>query len=85
MASQAEAPAPWHAAFPAPKDVELGALGRDEVLKMIKNSNQSARDFVLVDVRRNDHEVSIPALFLAALPGIHRADVIRRLRANEWR
>ena len=52
---------PWQAAFPAPKDVELGALGREEVLQMIKSVDGGAtRDFVLVDVRRNDHEVSIP-------------------------
>lgn len=59
MASQGEASAPWHAAFPAPKDVELGALGRDEVLQMVKSSDRGERKFVLVDVRRNDHEVSI--------------------------
>lgn len=72
MASQGEAPAPWHAAFPAPKDVELGALGQDEVLKMVKASDKGKRDFVLVDVRRNDHEVSVLCyptfcLFLVAL------------------
>lgn len=60
MASEAPATTPWHAAFPAPKDVELGAVDRGEVLEMIKGVDKGAtRDFVLVDVRRNDHEVSI--------------------------
>lgn len=70
MASQGEAPAPWHAAFPAPKDVELGALSREEVLQMVKNADKGARDFVLVDVRRNDHEVSIPIPLLDESRGI---------------
>lgn len=61
MASQPAADAPWHAAFPAPKDAELGSLSREEVLQMIKGANKNAQDFVLVDVRRNDHEVSICA------------------------
>ena len=62
MASEAPAasPAPWHAAFPAPKDVALGSVSREEVLQMIKGVEKgAARDFVLVDVRRNDHEVCI--------------------------
>ena len=57
MASQA-ASAPWHAAFPTPKDAELGAVGQEEVLQMIKDAGKGAPAFVLVDVRRNDHEVS---------------------------
>lgn len=66
MSSQAPAAAadpalPWHAAFPAVRDAELGAIGRDEVLQMIKSVPLGKRDFVLVDVRRNDHEVSFPS------------------------
>lgn len=70
MASQGEVPALWHAAFPAPKDVELGALSREEVLQMVKDADKGARDFVLVDVRRNDHEVSIPTLLLVKVRDI---------------
>lgn len=57
-----KAAAPWQAAFPAPRDVELGALDREEVLRMIKDveTREGVRDFVLVDVRRNDHEVCVP-------------------------
>lgn len=60
------AEAPWHAVFPAPKDAELGAVDREEVLQMIKDADKGAQDFVLVDVRRNDHEVSIFRLISVA-------------------
>lgn len=67
MASQPAADAPWHAAFPAPKDVELGALSREEVLEMVKGADKKdVQDFVLVDVRRNDHEVRIFRLISAS-------------------
>jgi arsenical-resistance protein 2 len=69
MASQQQAiTAPWHAAYPAPEH-QPGSLTREEVLKLIKEvSSVTKQDFVLIDLRRNDHEVS-----LALLPlGIYR-------------
>ncbi|KAL2210150.1 Rhodanese-like protein [Sarocladium strictum] len=48
--------APWHAKYPAPKYAP-GEISREEVLAMLKDPSQVAgRDFVLVDVRRNDFE-----------------------------
>ncbi len=58
MSSAAEVtPAPWYAAYPAPKSNADG-ISREEVLEMLKAGEEVAgKDFVLVDVRRNDHEV----------------------------
>lgn len=52
--------APWHAAYPTPKISEPASLTREEVLDMLKKRSQGPAnsDFVLVDVRRNDHQVS---------------------------
>lgn len=50
-------PPPWHAAYPAPK-TEAPSITRDAVLKMLRNGHNAAgKDFVLVDLRRADHEV----------------------------
>ncbi|KAM0275756.1 hypothetical protein ACHAQH_007442 [Verticillium albo-atrum] len=51
-------PPPWHAAFPAPKH-EPAALTSTEVLNLLKNAeadSSKTKDFVLIDLRRNDHE-----------------------------
>ena len=51
------APAPWYAAYPAPKS-EAATISREEVLELLKTTPIEKRDFVLVDLRRNDFEVS---------------------------
>ncbi len=57
---------PWHATFPSPKTV-AGAVSRDDVLQWLQEGKS---DFVLVDLRRTDCEVStivfsgLPFLFL---------------------
>jgi hypothetical protein len=53
---------PWHAAYPAPRKAEPLGTKREEVLAMLraqrKDQNSSGtRDFLLVDLRRVDHEV----------------------------
>ncbi|SPN99103.1 related to arsenate reductase (Arc2) [Cephalotrichum gorgonifer] len=55
------APAPWYSAFPAPKDVELGALGREEVIRMIKSADKGTQDFVLVDGGTIRGSINLPA------------------------
>lgn len=50
--------APWHAAFPAPKSV-APSISREEFLQWIREGKQAGKDFVLVDLRRNDYEVFI--------------------------
>ena len=48
--------APWYAAYPAPKS-EVVTISREEVLELLKTTPLEKRDFVLVDLRRNDFEV----------------------------
>ncbi|KAL2760981.1 hypothetical protein ACRALDRAFT_1073400 [Sodiomyces alcalophilus JCM 7366] len=50
--------APWHAAYPTPKTSEPASLTREEVLGLLKRRGQNltSNDFVIVDVRRNDHQ-----------------------------
>ncbi|RBR08935.1 uncharacterized protein FIESC28_10115 [Fusarium coffeatum] len=47
----------WHAAYPPPINKTPGAMTRHAVLDMMKDSNLIAgKDYVLVDLRRTDHE-----------------------------
>ncbi|KAF3224900.1 hypothetical protein TWF106_003343 [Orbilia oligospora] len=45
---------PWHAAFPSPRTTKPGALTRKDVLELLQK--EGTKDFVLVDLRRNDYE-----------------------------
>lgn len=50
-------PPPWHAPYPAPRNTPA-TIRREDVLDMIKQSAEtSSRDYILIDLRRNDHEV----------------------------
>lgn len=62
----APAAAPWYAAYPAPKS-EVVTISREEVLAMLKSTPVEKRDFALVDLRRNDFEVSFQELVVAPL------------------
>ena len=57
---QQQSETPWHAAFPAPKST-APTITREEVLPWIKERKAKGPDapvdFVLVDLRRADHEV----------------------------
>lgn len=58
-ARQASGPS-WHSAYPAPRNTEPGKMMREELLGLLKTDGKFAgRDFVLVDLRRNDHEVRL--------------------------
>lgn len=48
--------APWHAKYPEPQS-KPRFVSKDDVLKMLRSDDRLGRDFLLVDVRRNDHEV----------------------------
>ena len=49
--------APWHAAYPAPKSEAVG-ISQSDLLVMLEEGKEPGKDFVLVDLRRNDHAVS---------------------------
>lgn len=55
----AASPPPWYAVYPAPRNSPATIL-REEVLDMMKAGGVAAgKDYLLVDLRRNDHEVNI--------------------------
>lgn len=62
-----ETPAPWHAAYSAPSNPKPDAITREEVLNMMKSGEVARRDFILVDLRRTDHEAGLRHLFLPPL------------------
>ena len=68
--------APWYAAYPAPQNLNPASMQREDVLEMIKHS-EAGKDFILVDLRRNDHDVR---LSLTNLRGICKANVLRVAR-----
>lgn len=50
---------PWHAAYPKPISTTV-FLPQAAILEWMESSEKIAgRDFVLVDLRRNDHEVCL--------------------------
>ncbi|KAK3296686.1 Rhodanese-like domain-containing protein [Chaetomium fimeti] len=53
--TDATTPAPWYAAYPAPKS-DVVTISREEVLELLKTTPLEKRDFVLIDLRRNDFE-----------------------------
>jgi arsenical-resistance protein 2 len=56
MATAKSEELPWHAAFPAPKST-VATISRSDFLESIKEGKKAGKDFILVDLRRNDHEV----------------------------
>ena len=60
-ANAAEKEQAWHASFPEPrhKTSDLPDVEKEDVLALLKDGKKSGEQggFLLVDVRRNDHEV----------------------------
>lgn len=65
-AIDSQAQPPWHAAYPPPKNSSPESISRAELLQLLllhyNNSDghetKAKKDFVLIDLRRMDHEVS---------------------------
>ena len=58
MAAPPEPEIPWHAALPAPRNQTPSSISRSDVLQLVRQADDaSGRDFVLIDLRRLDHEV----------------------------
>ncbi|CZT24140.1 related to arsenate reductase (Arc2) [Ramularia collo-cygni] len=54
--AQSDAERPWHANFPAPKST-AGSMSREQLLGLLQDQKKlPGRDFLLVDLRRTDHE-----------------------------
>lgn len=48
---------PWYSHLPEPK-TQVETISVEEVDQLVKNGSKAGKDFVVVDVRRNDLEVS---------------------------
>jgi arsenical-resistance protein 2 len=49
---------PWYAAYPALRNQGPARMPRSELLEMIRiGKNIAGKDFILIDLRRNDYEV----------------------------
>lgn len=57
MSANSIATHPWYAAYPEAHS-EPRTITRQEVLELLKSSTPPEKAFVLVDLRRNDHEAS---------------------------
>ncbi|KAK4112897.1 Rhodanese-like protein, partial [Canariomyces notabilis] len=90
---------PWHAAYPAPRNSQPDGITREEVLDLLKSKlvvtdgkASGPRDFVLVDLRRNDHEggtirgsINLPAQSLyPTLPTLYSVLKAAGLRKVIW-
>lgn len=51
----------WHDAYPKPRNPLPNVVKRDDLLQWLKDGQKSGVDFLLVDLRRTDHEVTIAA------------------------
>lgn len=56
-ASNTQTGAPWHAAYPAPRNAHPASITRAELLQDFRDGKKAGKDFILIDLRRNDHEV----------------------------
>jgi len=48
---------PWYAAYPAARNKDPATISRLDLLALIKQGKKPGKDFILVDLRRTDHEV----------------------------
>ena len=47
----------WHEAFPKPRTQSPAGVSRQELLQWLQDGKKPGKDFLLVDLRRTDHEV----------------------------
>ncbi|KAJ4163572.1 hypothetical protein LMH87_005293 [Akanthomyces muscarius] len=81
MAPSMPTEAPWHAAFPTPRNAQPGCITRETLLGKLKHDagDGVAKRFLLVDLRRTDYEggtirgsINLPAQSLyPTIPTLH--------------
>jgi hypothetical protein len=49
--------APWHAAYPSPRNKDPDSISRADLLQRLEAGQKPGVDFLLIDLRRTDHEV----------------------------
>lgn len=65
MADSTKSKAAWYAAYPVARTQSPAAIDRAQVLQLIKKSTGGPQSYVLVDLRRTDHEASISFSLIA--------------------
>lgn len=67
IATKDSQPPPWHAAYPPPQNSNPASISRAELLQLLlihyssdghEIKNKKKKNFLLIDLRRIDHEVS---------------------------
>ena len=48
----------WYDAYPPPQTTSPFAINRNDLLALLQSGKRPGKDFLLVDLRRTDHEVS---------------------------
>jgi hypothetical protein len=73
---------PWHAAYPAPT-AAASIVTREMVMSWMQAGRLPGKDFVLVDLRRTDYEVSLSCPLFEpfgavrqSLPSMHEAQIL---------
>jgi hypothetical protein len=56
-ANTEDPPKPWYTAYPTPQ-ITASSVTRETLLSWMKDGKRAGKDFVLVDLRRTDYEVS---------------------------
>jgi hypothetical protein len=51
----------WHSAYPQPRNETPNVVTRKAVLGWLKDGQKPGVDFLLIDLRRTDHEVRTPS------------------------
>ncbi|KAK9390161.1 Rhodanese-like domain-containing protein [Lipomyces mesembrius] len=82
---------PWHAAYPDARTV-AASITRLELLKWFREGKMPGRDFVLIDLRRADHEggtirgsLNFPAQSLyPTIPALHSLLTAAKVSAVVW-
>lgn len=54
--------APWYAAYPEPRNKDPDSISRADLLQRFQAGQKPGVDFLLIDLRRTDHEVCINTL-----------------------
>lgn len=50
----------WHDAYPRPRNQTPDVMKREDLLACLNKGEKPGIDFLLIDLRRNDHEVLQP-------------------------
>ena len=72
--------AAWHEAYPKPRNQQPGVITREELLLKLQQDQKPGIDFLMVDLRRTDHEVRLDVIDgVLLLTGCGRVEPLKAL------